>query len=544
MRYKAAFIALIPAIIAGYTFTGASWSWQDHPIEDPFTLDVESFPADAGDDADIEAAIVAAMDDWNGLDLDLALRYDGVAAGGNQDNDGFFHIFYDGVTVGSEGVLAYTGTWVWQDGAAYDCDLVFMHRNAYGDVLWSSDPDGAPEGRYDVQAVALHELGHCLGVGHSEYSDAVMTAYYAGYRELTPDDTFAVEALFDQRCPDGDGDGVASCDGDCDDANAAIYPGAAEVCDGEDDDCDGVIDNADTLRVDLGVLPTAYDGAWYAGGNAFTVDSPTALVRASQRLSTDEGARLVWSIYSAEDPGGPWTLVRTEIAWATADSWQDSPTLDLPLEPGRHYTVALGAHNAAIRMWYEQTPALEPSGPITPLGSVSGRDLGDQNSAPDARYLWQQRLTLIDEPDPDGDGQTALCGDCATNNAEIYAGAPELCGGHDNDCDQVVDEGLDFDADGDGLTLCDDLCPEDPDNDADADGLCADADPCPTDGDNDIDGDGLCRDEDPCWLDPDDLCDDPTDTGAIADKGQCGCGARSGPPGWLALLALLALRRR
>src|SRR5262249_5623766 len=41
---------------------------------------------------------------------------------------------------------------------------------------------------------------------------------------------------------DNDGDGFSECAGDCNDANAAIHPGAAEVCDGVDNDCDGIVD--------------------------------------------------------------------------------------------------------------------------------------------------------------------------------------------------------------------------------------------------------------------------------------------------------------
>ena len=39
--------------------------------------------------------------------------------------------------------------------------------------------------------------------------------------------------------PDADGDGHSACSGDCDDGNPSIHPGASEMCDGLDDDCDG-----------------------------------------------------------------------------------------------------------------------------------------------------------------------------------------------------------------------------------------------------------------------------------------------------------------
>jgi len=42
---------------------------------------------------------------------------------------------------------------------------------------------------------------------------------------------------------DADNDGVDSCSGDCDDDEALILPGAAEQCDGVDNDCNGTIDD-------------------------------------------------------------------------------------------------------------------------------------------------------------------------------------------------------------------------------------------------------------------------------------------------------------
>lgn len=46
------------------------------------------------------------------------------------------------------------------------------------------------------------------------------------------------------KFPDGDGDGYSVCAGDCNDANAARHPGAVEACNGIDDDCDGLVDDA------------------------------------------------------------------------------------------------------------------------------------------------------------------------------------------------------------------------------------------------------------------------------------------------------------
>ncbi|MCB9742125.1 MAG: hypothetical protein H6741_00540 [Alphaproteobacteria bacterium] len=47
---------------------------------------------------------------------------------------------------------------------------------------------------------------------------------------------------------DADGDGYPATE-DCDDRDAAVHPGAAERCDGADDDCDGAVDEGARIRV-------------------------------------------------------------------------------------------------------------------------------------------------------------------------------------------------------------------------------------------------------------------------------------------------------
>ena len=72
-----------------------------------------------------------------------------------------------------------------------------------------------------------------------------------GYEGANPELWTALETKLVPTCPDADGDGypAATCGGtDCNDANPAIHPGAAEVCgNGVDENCSGVADEGCTV---------------------------------------------------------------------------------------------------------------------------------------------------------------------------------------------------------------------------------------------------------------------------------------------------------
>lgn len=60
---------------------------------------------------------------------------------------------------------------------------------------------------------------------------------------LTP---FPASRFVDDPSDDYDGDGLTESQGDCDDAHPTIRPGAVEVCDQADNDCNGLADDTPT----------------------------------------------------------------------------------------------------------------------------------------------------------------------------------------------------------------------------------------------------------------------------------------------------------
>ena len=116
--------------------------------------------------------------------------------------------------------------------------------------------------------------GGVAGCQNSSSQLTVLTRATATYYRDADDDGFgdAGEPLVSCRAPAG----YVSNDGDCNDDDATVHPGAIESCDGKDNDCDGDTDEGDActvstaaIRINTGGPRTTFGGQVFAADRNF-----------------------------------------------------------------------------------------------------------------------------------------------------------------------------------------------------------------------------------------------------------------------------------
>ncbi len=223
---------------------------------------------------------------------------------------------------------------------------------------------------------------------------------------------------------DEDGDGWAACE-DCDDANPEVHPGADELCDGIDNDCDGTVDDDDAIDARTWFQDDDEDGYGVTDSSTAACEQPPGY--AARDGDCDDGDPSYNPGASEDDCTDPNDYnCDGSVGWADedGDGWaacEDCDDTDAGANPDQD-EVCDGADNDCDGSVDEDDAVDAPSWYI----DYDGDGYGSRSYA----------LQACEQPS----GYVASSSDCDDTDPSAHPGGSEVCDGADNDCDGTVDE--------------------------------------------------------------------------------------------------------
>ena len=337
------------------------------------------------------------------------------------------------------------------DGVDQDCDGE-VDEYAIDPATWYTDADtdgygdlAAPVQGCTAPQGAVVDATDCNDADAAIHPDAA-----------EPDCTDPVDYNCDNSVgyADIDADGAAACE-DCDDTDATRFPGATEVCNSLDDDCDTLVDDEDDD------LDASTASLWYVDADTDSYGDPALPSRScvapagtvadstdcdDAAVSVNPGATERCNEVDDDCDSAIDEDVTTPFyADADGDSFGDS-------------TVTLDACAAPPGWVSDTTDCDDTDAAVNPAGSEVCNGIDDECD------------TLVDDSDPSVDaasgsvayadtdadtygdpatgawacsppaGSVTDATDCDDADATVNPGAIEVCDGADDDCDTLVDD--------------------------------------------------------------------------------------------------------
>jgi hypothetical protein len=376
------------------------------------------------------------------------------------------------------------------DGKDNDCDTLIDSDDPdiTGESTWYLDADDDAQGDPNISIAACDPPAGYVDIDTD--CDDTSDIVFAGATEAcdgidndcdgsTDDGRTSTTYYLDN---DGDGHGLAGTGvsecaqpagyvllfDDCDDADATTYPGATELCDGIDNDCNGTVDDGmsrityylDSDADGFGIPGTGIEDCWLPTGYSESFsdcdDTNQAINPNADEVCDGVDNDCDGDIDGSSSDASTW------YADADGDSYGDpNTTLALCSQPASYVTDATDCddtddmvNTAAIEMCdgvdndCDGTTDVNAANPSVWYQDSDGDTYGDV-------------LSLTSACNPPA-GYVGDATDCDDTNASVYVGAAEVCDDIDNDCDGDIDDQdgdvtglntwyIDSDADGYGV---------------------------------------------------------------------------------------------
>ena len=363
----------------------------------------------------------------------------------------------DGLSDDTDSTVSGTSTWYLdQDGDGYGDTAVAACDMGAGMVATAGDCDDGNA------AVAPGATELCDGAntdedcnGQADDADSAASGKSTYYMD-SDGDSYGAAAVLACDAPAGS----VSNSSDCDDSNAAIHPGATELCDAAntDEDCDGYADDTDgdVSGKSSWYLDSDRDG--YGSSSLLLCDAPSGYVAAGGDCNDSQGAihpggsEVCDAANTDEDCDGVADDGDSSVS-GTSTWYQDSD--------GDGYGAAAtsacdrpGGYVATGGDCNDQSATVNPGG--TELCDVANTDEDCDGLADDTDSNVSGKSTGYADSDGDGygnssagalacdtpSGTTAVGGDCNDTNSAVSPAATEVCDAQnsDEDCDGLTDD--------------------------------------------------------------------------------------------------------
>ena len=408
-RVAASVAVLLVCATSAWAYRLKFYSRRWFPVDLPrqFRVDRSGHPQVIAPDPDhgVTAALNAVLS-WNGGEVGTLVsskRADVAGIGGDGKSD---IVFGDPQGLCTYPAIACTTTGYYDYGQAACCDGRTVRRYTDADVYFNTIFDlttaaeGACSNVYYLEAIVRHEVGHALGLDHSQISSAVMSTAipWCENRLPTSDDFAGRNDLYDCSSPnfvactpDGDGDDLVDSRDNCPTFNNPAQEdtdpgpdGVGNACDNcptvynptqSDQDNDRIgdaCDNCPTIfnRNQLGVVAVVSPN----GGERLTAGSTTTLTWQLCALPTAD--TLVDLYLSRNGTIGPFEIIRLDLPYSTSCQW----TVTEPLTSSALLKVVAHVDNYFVEDVSNQVFSITRCGPcvVSFCGGVGVRCTWDE----------------------------------------------------------------------------------------------------------------------------------------------------------------------